>query len=287
MGKYRKLLLFLTTLVAGYHACIASCVDTDTVQSRPITAVYSLETGRTHVTATYLTPLKYSGSDYTVSGKWSKAMPFAPEKVLMHFDAGIGWTSALNPAGNSKMIGLDIDFRWGMDWRKRLPCGLQITAGGGAGVSGGALYLIRNGNNPVEALADVSLALHASVSKPVKLGKLNLLLQDECWMPSLGIFFSPEYGETYYEIYLGNRKGLVHAGWWGNNFRIDNHLSSTIDFGKTSLSLGYRFSVYSQWACNLNTRIFTHAFTIGVVPGGLGLAKKPKRVVSQTFYSTW
>ena len=242
--------------------------------ARPVTGTYSLEIGRTSVLATYLSPLHYTGNQTALSGSWSKAMPFSPENAVMEFDADMNFCNLLNPAQTARMVGLYGGFSWDMSWRKRLPKDFQITAGGGVGIEGGAYYLLRNSNNPVEAIANVSLLLTASVSKHFMIGRLPILVADRVKLPSLGVFFNPEYGETYYEIYLGNHKGLAHAGWWGNNFRIDNLLSLTLDFGKTAMTVGYRFKANTQWANNLNTKIFTHYFVIGIVPHGIGLKRK-------------
>lgn len=125
-------------------------------------------------------------------------------------------------------------------------------------------------------MANVSLQLTGSVSKHFLIGKLPILVADRVRIPFAGVFFCPGYGETYYEIYLGNHKGLVHAGWWGNNFRIDNLLSFTLDFGRTAMEIGYRVNAYNQWANNLNTKIITNSFVIGVLPGGIGLKNKTK-----------
>ena len=134
-------------------------------------------------------------------------------------------------------------------------------------IGGGAYYLLRNGNNPVQAMATAAISARLSASRPFRIGAIDFLIADKVSVPSLSVFFSPEYGETYYEIYLGNHSGLVHAGWWGNNFRIDNLLSATFDFGRTAAMIGYRFSVDTQWANNLNTKIFTHSLVLGIVPG--------------------
>lgn len=282
--------IFITTL------CLFGCVLSlsaegnkthDVSQSRPVTSTYSIETGHREVLATYLSPLRYKGRVTSLSGSWSKALPFAPEKAVMHFDGSMAFSSMLNPAQTAKMIGLYGSFSWGMSWRKHLPSEFQLTVGGTTGIEGGAYYLIRNGNNPVEAIANVSLAARATLSRPVRIGRLPILLRDEVSLPVVGVFFSPQYGETYYEIYLGNHKGLVHAGWWGNNFRIDNLLSATLDFGRTAMTIGYRFDAYTQWACSLNTKITTHSFVIGVVPGGIGLKKKKKTMPEETVYSTY
>lgn len=255
--------------------------------SRPVTGTYAIEIGHKDVLATYLSPLHYTGTDVAVSGSWSKAMPFNPQKAIMHFDAGMAFSDLLNPAETAKMIGLNAWFKWGMSWRTMIPWQMQLTLGGTVGIDGGAYYLLRNGNNPVEALANANLAARASLAKPVKIGKLNVLLRDEMSLPTFSLFFSPEYGETYYEIWLGNHSGLVHGGWWGNNFRFDNLLSATLDFGRTAMTIGYRFKADTQWANNLNTKIITHSLVIGIVPGGIGLKKRVKTPPEETIRSLY
>lgn len=283
--------LAVTLLAADAKAETVSdgvpCQTSDTGMSRPVTGTYSFEIGHKNVLATYLSPLHYTGTDLAVAGTWSKAMPFSPQTAIMHFDAGMDFSNLWNPAGTARMIGLNAWFRWGMSWRHRFPYQIQFTAGGTIGIDGGAYYLLRNGNNPVEALGNVSLAARISGSRPCKIGNLHFLLNDELSLPTFSLFFSPEYGETYYEIYLGNRKGLVHPGWWGNNFRIDNLLSATLDFGRTAITVGYRIKAYNQWANSLNTKIISHSFVIGIVPGGIGLKKRTPRVPLETVYSIY
>lgn len=281
-----RMLCVLLSLSLCYGMASAEPVDT-IFTSRPVTGYYNIEIGHRSVLATYLSPLKYHGTGYGVSGLWSKAMPFNPRKAVMHFEAAAEFDNLLNPAETARMVGLTASFRWGMSWRTVLGNDIQLTAGGSVGIDGGAYYLLRNGNNPVQAMGNASIAARASLSKPVKIGRLNVLLADCVSLPTVSMFFSPDYGETYYEIYLGNHSGLVHAGWWGNNFRIDNLLSATIDFGKTAALIGYRFKTDTQWANNLNTKIFSHSLVIGVVPGGIGLKKAPKKIPSEKIYSIY
>ena len=255
--------------------------ETGLLESRPVTGFYNIEIGGTSVLATYLSPLRYTGNKYTASGYWTKAMPFNPQHAVMDFKGSVSYDRLMNPAKTAIMIGLNGSFSWGMAWRKKFAKNMQFTVGGALQIAGGAYYLMRNSNNPVQALANGSIDLTGSVSIPFKIGKLPILFSDRVQIPSLGVFFSPQYGETYYEIYLGNHKGLVHAGWWGNNFRIDNLLSFTLDFGKTSMTIGYSISAYNQWVNYLNTKIITNSFVIGVVPGGIGLKKQPRKIPDQ------
>lgn len=254
---------------------------------RPVTGIYAVMTGWENALITYLSPLHYKGSRIGFSGQWSKALPFNPEHAIMRFKLDGQFSDLLNPAHTARMIGLTGDFSWGMEWRKRLPSQFQVSIGGAAEVMGGAYYLLRNGNNPVQAIVNLSLNITGSVSKYFWISKLPVLATEEMSIPSLGAFFCPEYGETYYEIYLGNRKGLAHPGWWGNNFRIDNQLSLTFDFGRTAATLGYRLQVFNQWANSLNIKNLSHSIVIGVIPGGIGLKKKRNAATDTNNYSIY
>ena len=274
----------ISVLILIYSGTVSSSSQTS---SRPVTGIYSIQTGWQDVLATYLSPLHYKGREIGLFGEWSKAMPFNPDNAIMRFRGESHFSNLLNPAKTARMIGLTGSFSWGMEWRKRLPEGFQITAGGATQIKGGAYYLLRNGNNPVQAMANLSLNITGSVSKKFKIGNLPILAADEISIPSIGAFFCPGYGETYFEIYLGNHKGLAHFGWWGNNFRLDNLLSFTLDFGRTAGMIGYRFNADTQWANNLNSKIFTHSIVIGIIPGGIGLKKARQTTPDMTIYSIY
>ena len=240
---------------------------------RPITQVYMFEAGGKSALDTYLSPLRYHGFHTSLSGRWSKALPWMDNSWLMRFDSRIGFSRMLNPAKNAQMLGFDTAFDWGAAWTCRFPTELMVSAGAAAGFNAGVLYLPRNSNNPASVKADIHLSLTASASFQFSIGHLPVLVSDEVSLPSLSAFFSPQYGETYYEIYLGNRSGLVHCGWWGNNFSITNLLAFDLDIGPSALRLGYRYSLNSSWVCHINTQIHTHSFVIGWIPHGIGLRK--------------
>ena len=245
---------------------------------RPVTSVYRLEVGAANARSTYLSPLRYSGSIWSVSGDWSKAFQKNPEHLVMSFSAALNYRSMLNPPGSARMLGIDARFDWGMAYRWHLPENLQLTAGALFDLTGGALYLPRNGNNPVTIPARVGFDIDASLSWRFKIGKLPMLLTERVSIPFIGAFFSPQYGETFYEIYLGNHSGLAHCGWWGNNFGINNLLSVKMDFGRTALEIGYRYDYKSYYANHLFTATAANSFVIGVIPQGLGMKNRKKTI---------
>ena len=236
--------------------------------SRPVLSSYNFEIGGTRALSTYLSPLFYEGTSFAVSGSWTKAFNRWSDRCVMRFEAGVNYDDMLNPAKTAAMLGLTARFGWGLLWKKTFAPDWSLTLGPMLDIYGGALYLPRNGNNPVSALASAGIAAAGSVSWKTRFGKFPVIIADEVSVPSLSGFFCPGFGESYYEIYLGNRKDLVHFGWWGNAFGINNLLSFKINFGKTGMTLGYRFDLRYFKANSLENQVMRNAFVIGVIPNG-------------------
>ena len=81
---------------------------------RPVLQQYRIEIGGGSGLSTYLSPLRYDGRTLGVSGQWSKASQWAPESLVMTFQAGGNMRDYLNPAHTASMIGIDGLFTWGM-----------------------------------------------------------------------------------------------------------------------------------------------------------------------------
>jgi hypothetical protein len=238
------------------------CTHNETAVRNPITQVYSLDTGGVTAYSSYLSPMRYSGWGFALSGEWSKNLKQNPEKIQMTFAAKLDCSSLLNPAKSAGMLGASAYFGWGLAAQWHPACRWHFTLGGMFDLFGGALYLMRNSNNPVTPLAYAGIDLTASASFRFRFGRLPVVVRDVVRIPSAGAFFSPQYGETMYEIYLGNRKDLVHFGWWGNSFGIDNMLAFDLMFGRKFLRLGYRLDLRTFNAENLDTQILRNSFTI-------------------------
>ena len=93
-------------------------------------------------------------------------------------------------------------------------------------------------------------------------------------LPLTGIFFSPQYGELYYEIYLGNRKGLVRGAWPGNFFRLENLATLDFRFGATVLRIGYRCDIFSSKASHIVSRRIGHTAVVGIATEWVSLSAK-------------
>ena len=274
--------LLISLIFSGTVGTAAQDIDVRQ-EERPVIGFYNIELGRKYALSTYLSPFSYSGTNLAVSGLWTKALPMNPEHLTMTFEGGMNFGSFLNKARTAREFDIHGRFSWGMLWNKRLPNNFMVGGGGDIGFQGGVLYLPRNGNNPASADFCFGLGISGFASWHTTLGRLPILVTERPRIPLVNGFFMPQFGEPYYEIYLGNRNGLAHCGWWGNHFALDNLLAVSLDFGRTAMQIGYRFSMQSVKANHLFCNMVNHAFVIGVIPGGLGLKNKKSNSVNPLY----
>lgn len=260
-----KTLLLLLSLITLSAVPRVSASEVDSVRPlRPVAAAYTFEVGSAHLADTYISPLEYDGWSAAFRYERMQAMKFDPDRWIMRLSASVEVDRTQNPARNAVMWMGSIDASWGMLRRWRLPWSLTLAAGGSTGVNLGCLYNDRNGNNPASAKAAWTVNATAMAAWNVTLGRLPVTLRYQPTVPLTGVFFSPDYGELYYEIYLGDDSGLAHCAWWGNYFAMENLLTADLRFGGTSLRLGYRNYILSTKVNYITTRVVTHAFVIGL-----------------------
>jgi hypothetical protein len=250
---------------------------------RPVLSAYTVEVGASRIADTYLTPVRYSGLHTALHYERMQAMKFNPRNWVMQLDFQINGDRDKNFAKNATMWYLDVNARWGMMRRwtgvAALPR-LTLGIGPSTDINLGALYLSRNGNNPVAAKAAWTVNVSGYAAYDVRIGRLPVTLRYQATLPAVGAFFAPDYGELYYEIWLGNRSNLAHAAWWGNYFKLDNYLTADLHFGGTSLRIGYHNNILSTKVSGIVSERITHSVSIGVTTEWLSLSLSRKKKVS-------
>lgn len=263
MARFTQVFIALL-LSCGAGAKAAEPVDSVMTPIRPVESAYTIGFGSSHMADTYLSPLKYSGCGLSVNYSRRQAMKFNPEDWVMRLGLSVRADRAVNPARNATMWYGGLDFSWAMMRRWMLPSGFSAGIGPAAMLDAGCLYSARNGNNPASAKASVMIGAMGYAAWNGRIGRLPVTLRYTPVLPVGGVFFAPDYGELYYEIYLGNHSGLVHPAWWGNYFRLDNMLTADLHFGSTSLRLGYGCRIHTTRVNSITTRHFTHEAVIGI-----------------------
>ena len=190
--------------------------------SRPVIGRYGMAIGGSSIVSTYLSPVEYTGLRLSIGGEWDKVAPFAGGRLKMHFEGNVGgaW-SLLNTAATASMQEIDVDFSWTLERLWRFPHNFTFSAGAGIMAEGGAAALLKNSNNPVAVNIAAAVNARCEGTWQTHISRLPMLMRVGMRMPLAGAFFMPEYGETFYEIYLGNRRGLVHALYPGNRKKGD------------------------------------------------------------------
>lgn len=230
---------------------------------RPVNSSYMLSVGSSHLGDTYLSPLKYTGWHAAFDYDRIQAMKFSPERWRQQLRISVEFNHADNPARNATLYYLNVHASWGMLRRWALPYNIGVAVGGNAALEAGCTYSARNGNNPASAKVDITVGVSGHATWKTRLGRMPVMLLWQTSMPLTGAFFSPEYDELYYEIYLGNRSGLVHWALPWNMFRWDNLVCADLDVSSTRLRVGFRSRIFSSEVNNITTRIFSYGFVVG------------------------
>ena len=271
----------LATLVLATSCLYSSAQDSLQVEVlRPSISSFTAEVGGASILDTYLTPIRYHGVNTRLAYEGLRAMKFSPDRWIMQGVTAVEYANVQNPAGNHTMHSLMIDAKWGMmhRWNDVFTPRLTLHLGGSPQLRGGVIYNAYNSNNPVSAKIRLSLNLSAMASYHINVGRVPLTLRYQATLPTIGAFFSLDYGEAFYELYVGNTQGIVNVGWWGNRFDMENLLTADLHLGNSVLRLGYRNLIETSWVHNLNTQIFTHGFVIGISGEWLQLGARQKKL---------
>lgn len=267
-------------MMAAFIAAASSlsASEPEEILLRPVTAAYTIEAGSSHLADTYLSPIRYSGWSLGAGYSRMQAMKFSPEKWVMALDTRVAAERTLNRVGNATMWYWGLDLHWAMMRRVRPASGFTVGFGAGPGLKAGCLYSQRNGNNPASAKAAFTIDLTGYVAWNTRVGRLPLTLIYRPSIPLTGVFFAPDYGELYYEIYLGNHSGLARMAWWGNYFALDHILAVDLHLGTTSLRIGYSGQFLSTKASDITSRMARHCAVVGVA--GEWLSVSPRKKIS-------
>lgn len=85
-------------------------------------------------------------------------------------------------------------------------------------------------------------------------------------LPFMGVMFSPEYGQSYYEIFsLGHGGRNVLFTSFHNAPSLRQMLTLDFPVGKTIMRAGYLCDIQQAKVNNLKSHFYSHNFMIGFV----------------------
>ncbi|MBR1682533.1 MAG: DUF3316 domain-containing protein [Bacteroidaceae bacterium] len=258
---------------------------------------YRTTTHATHVGAgvvhqfdTYLSPLNYSGPQLNFLYETLRATRLADGRISFQSIWQGNFAYTKNRASKGRNLGGDIsyDIAWHYNWRFGSVPGqtessaltgrsassaasgaqprLRILLGPRLGANVGFLYNTRNSNNPAEALASVQLYASAAVLCHFRLWRQPLTARYQLDVPFMGIRFSPNYGQSYYEIFSeGHPDHNVCFTHPFNAFSSRHLLTLDFPFRRNTLRVGYLADIRQSHVNSLKYHSYSHAFLIGWV----------------------
>lgn len=237
--------------------------------------------GKTFLNDSYLSPMKYSGISMSIMHDRIKGSGYFDNNLLMQQQFLIQTAFTENPTGTASEYYGNLNYKLTGFYPLFSTSQLRFFGGAGWEASLGGIYNTRNSNNPGSLKVFTNLNLSAMAIYRWKVYTLRWQLST----PFAGIFFSPEYGHSYYEIFnVGNKKGTVNFGSFNNQRAFRNYFSVDIPVHNITLRAAYLGDYYYTRVNNIVTRITSHQFMFGIASetlnfGGKRLKNPPFRSV--------
>ena len=254
-----RLFIILCSLFIGCRLAIAQ-------EGRPVTHATLFGIGGVNQLDSYLSPIEYTGPQFQFMHETLRATHLADSAISFQtlWHGNLAYTK--NPKDNAKQAGGDLSYDIAWHYNFRINQDLRILVGPQLGASLGFLYNMRNGNNPAQLLASLRLSASAAAIYQFQIGRQSFRARYQLDVPMLGLMFSPEYGQSYYEIFsLGNSGHNICATHPFNGFSSRHFLSIDIPFRNITLRAGYLCDIRQSHVNEIKHHSYTHAFMLGWV----------------------
>jgi hypothetical protein len=250
-----------------FSSIIALLLWTLTVTAQNLyTKTTQVGLGSTGILDTYLSQEKFSDMGLTVlSTSEKQKREDSPWTTMREHEVNISMVS--DRSGNRDETHFGYNFFYGRQYKWKMGRRLQLQAGGMLNTEIGAIYNTSNTNNPVNARLSMQLMPTGTAAYDITLWRRTLRLRYEAQLPLAGFMFSPNYGQSYYEMFsLGNydhnvvATSFVNAPTWRQQLSAEYPVTRRL-----TLRIGYLGHYQQSHVNNLKTHIYNHRFMIGIV----------------------
>lgn len=230
--------------------------------------------GSSNVLDTYLSSYNYTGKDFRIQRETMRMTNLWKGRV-----------------SNQSLIDLNVDFnknharnideyaggiRYSQGWFynfmggntvnpvERSDARFNFAAGLAASGYLGVVYIDRSGNNPAQAKADLMIDVSGLATYDMVIAQHHYLWRYQVSFPLMGIAFSPNYGQSYYEAFVAKHydHNVVFA-YFGNMPSMRHKLTLDIPVKRYTLRIGYVAQFNQSTFNHLKYHSYSHDFMIG------------------------
>ena len=255
-------LLILTGVITCLHAQSINEID-----KRPITRSTMYGAGSINLYDTYLSPLEYTGVQMRVVRESNRMTPWLNNKLSRQVLFQGHLASANNPTETANELSGMVNWNYALHYNLSFFHNqLQLWAGPMLQLHGGFTYNTRNGNNPAQARLATNLAASEAIHYQIPWRVCPLSFRYQLDAPFLGIMFSPQYGQSYYEIFsLGHSEGTIVCTSLHNQPTLRHWLTADVVLRHCTFRLGYMADMQQSRVNGLRAHDYSHSFLIGIV----------------------
>ena len=221
--------------------------------------------GPTKVLDTYLTPENFSGTGITYM--YIKELRDTTRRWSNTYEHEVDLSNTHDRSHNINDLEITYNLYWARYYNFRpVLNGLKLQAGVAANLCAGAIYNMTSSNNPAQARAALNIMPSATATYGFHISRHHFTARYELNLPLVGVMFSPNYGQSYYEIFSrGNYDHnivpttFVSAPTFRQLASVDWHCTQ-----KWALRLAYLGNYQQAQVNNLKQHTYTHRILLGI-----------------------
>ena len=230
--------------------------------------------GSSNVLDTYLSSYNYTGTDYRIQRETMRMTNLWKGRVANQSLIDVNVDINENHAGNLDEYAGGVRYTQGWFYNfmngnvvnpvERSHSRFNFAAGLSASGYLGVVYISRSGNNPVQAKADLMVNVSGLATYDMVIAKHHYLWRYQVSFPLMGIAFSPNYGQSYYEAFVAEHydHNVVFA-YPGNMPSMRHKLTLDIPIKRYTLRVGYVGEFHQSMFHHLKYHSYAHDFMIG------------------------
>lgn len=258
--------LYISVLLILLMSCAGVLAQDSLSHDKYIVRSVMVGAGKTNVYDTYLSPLEYRGPELRLMHESMRMTRLMGGRVSAQRIVQVNASSTDNISKSGKSYSGMFNWTYALHYQYNVDDRLKILFGPMLDLNGGFIYNTRNSNNPAQAKVYGSIDASAMAIYKLRIGRYPMTLRYQANLPFIGVMFSPEYGQSYYEIF-----SLKHSGKnvlftsFHNAPTVRQMLTLDFPIGKTIMRAGYLCDIQQAKVNNLKSHFYSHNFMIGFV----------------------